>query len=207
MTDIRIDDWNGYKIRFVYIEEREEWYAVLKDVCDALNIKNARMVRYRIPLRYLEKVNVKDDPRFTTHDVSSTDVMSEMGAHSHQMIVVNNKGIYNAFMGSRKLEAQKFVEWMLETIDNVRSDSGYGSYEAMSFAEAMAAKDTRTIEEIIASEVEAIWKMRYWWEDKWWIEYTDCDYITLKEYCDEFVSEEISEEVYLQAYRKMGGQV
>ena len=199
--DTRIDYWNGFKIRFVYVEERQEWYAVLKDVCDALNIKEPHRVRSRIPLRYLEKVTVSD-----RQDSTVTSDSSSHARHTQDMIVVNNKGIYSAFMGSRKLEAQKFVEWMLETIDTVRADAGYCTYETMCFAENMASEDTRTTEEIIEAEVEAIWKMRYWFENKWWIEYTDCDYITLKEYCDEFVAEEISEEVYLRAYRKFGGQ-
>ena len=34
---MRIEEWNGYKIRFV--EKDGEWWAVLKDVCDALELK------------------------------------------------------------------------------------------------------------------------------------------------------------------------
>jgi len=199
--EIRYDFWRGNDIRFVNVNG--EWYAVLKDVCDALGISNSRDVRYRIPIRYLEKVNIEDE----THNVDSTDVMSSrMGPHSHQMLVVNNRGIYHAFLGSRKLEAQKFVEWMLGVIEREQGQQGYEDYETMSFAEDKAAEDPRTDEDIINQHVEDIWKLREWGEDKWWIEYEQGRFIELKQYVDEFCPEELAEEIYLRAYRKFGGQ-
>lgn len=199
--EIRHDFWRGNDIRFVNVNG--EWYAVLKDVCDALGISNSRDVRYRIPIHYLEKVNIEDE----THNVDSTDVMSSrMGPHSHQMLVVNNRGIYHAFLGSRKLEAQKFVEWMLGVIESEQGKQGYEDYETMSFAEDKASEDPRTDEEIIEQYVEAIWKLREWGEDKWWIEYEDGRFIELQQYVDEFCPEELADEIYLRVYRKFGGQ-
>lgn len=199
--EIRYDSWRGNDIRFVDVNG--EWYAVLKDVCDALGISNSRDVRYRIPLQYLEKVNIEDE----TYNVDSTDVMSSrMGPHSHQMLVVNNRGIYHAFLGSRKLEARKFVEWMLGVIDREQDKQGYEDYQTMSFAEDKAAEDPRTDEEIINQYVEDIWKLREWGEDKWWIEYEQGRFIELQQYVDEFCPEELAEEIYLRAYRKFGGQ-
>lgn len=199
--EIRHDSWRGNDIRFVNVNG--EWYAVLKDVCDALGISNSRDVRYRIPIRYLEKVNIEDE----TYNVDSTDVMSSrMGPHSHQMLVVNNRGIYHAFLGSRKLEAQKFVEWMLGVIEREQGQQGYEDYRTMSFAEDKAAEDPRTDEDIINQHVEDIWKLREWGEDKWWIEYEQGRFIDLKQYVDEFCPEELAEEIYLRAYRKFGGQ-
>lgn len=204
--EIRHDSWRGNDIRFV--EVNGEWYAVLKDVCDALGISNPRMVRYRIPLRYIEKVTISDlYSTDVTYNVSSTDVMSsKMGPHSHQMLVVNNRGIYHAFLGSRKLEAQKFVEWMLGVIEREQGQQGYEDYQTMSFAEDKAAEDPRTDEDIINQHVEDIWKLREWGEDKWWIEYEQGRFIELQQYVDEFCPEELAEEIYLRAYRKFGGQ-
>ena len=162
--EIRHDFWRGNDIRFV--EVNGEWYAVLKDVCDALSISNPRMVRYRIPLRYIEKVSVSDlYSTKGTSDVSSTDVTSH-ARHSQTMLVVNNRGIYHAFLGSRKLEAQKFVEWMLGVIEREQGQQGYEDYQTMSFAEDKAAEDPRTDEDIINQHVEDIWKLREWGEDK-----------------------------------------
>lgn len=202
--EIRHDSWRGNDIRFVNVNG--EWYAVLKDVCDALGISNPRMVRYRIPLHYIEKVSISD--LYSTNvasDVSSTDVTSH-ARHSQTMLVVNNRGIYHAFLGSRKLEAQKFVEWMLGVIEREQRQQGYEAYQTMSFAEDKAAEDPRTDEEIINQYVEDIWKLREWGEDKWWIEYEQGRFIELQQYVDEFCPEELAEEIYLCAYRKFGGQ-
>lgn len=202
--EIRHDSWRGNDIRFV--EVNGEWYAVLKDVCDALGISNPSLVRYRIPLQYIEKVSISDLYSMkVTSDVDSTDVTSR-ARHSQTMLVVNNRGIYHAFLGSRKLEAQKFVEWMLGVIEREQGQQGYEDYQTMSFAEDKAAEDPRTDEDIINQHVEDIWKLREWGEDKWWIEYEQGRFIELQQYVDEFCPEELAEEIYLRAYRKFGGQ-
>lgn len=202
--EIRHDSWRGNDIRFV--EVNGEWYAVLKDVCDALGISNPSLVRYRIPLQYIEKVSISDLYSMkVTSDISSTDVTSR-ARHSQTMLVVNNRGIYHAFLGSRKLEAQKFVEWMLGVIEREQGQQGYEAYQTMSFAEEKAAEDPRTDEDIINQHVEDIWKLREWGEDKWWIEYEQGRFIELQQYVDEFCPEELAEEIYLRAYRKFGGQ-
>lgn len=202
--EIRYDSWRGNDIRFVDVDG--EWYAVLKDVCDALGIKDPHHLRYRIPLQYIEKVAISDrDSNAVTSDVDSTDVTSH-ARHSQTMLVVNNRGIYHAFLGSRKLEAQKFVEWMLGVIEREQGHQGYEDYQTMSFAEDKAAEDPRTDEDIINQHVEDIWKLREWGEDKWWIEYEQGRFIELQQYVDEFCPEELAEEIYLRAYRKFGGQ-
>lgn len=202
--DIKHDFWRGKDIRFVDVNG--EWYAVLKDVCDALGISNPSLVRYRIPLQYIEKVSISDLCSMkVTSDVDSTDVTSR-ARHSQTMLVVNNRGIYHAFLGSRKLEAQKFVEWMLGVIEREQGQQGYEDYQTMSFAEDKAAEDPRTDEEIVQQYVDDIWKLREWGEDKWWIEYEDGKFIELKQYVDEFCPEELAADIYLHAYRKFGGQ-
>ena len=37
----RIETWNGYNIRFV--EYNGEWWAVLKDICNALGLKTFKV--------------------------------------------------------------------------------------------------------------------------------------------------------------------
>ena len=36
---MRVENWNGYDIRFV--EKDGEWYAILKDICDALGLRSS----------------------------------------------------------------------------------------------------------------------------------------------------------------------
>ena len=52
---MRTETWYGHKIRF--IEINGEWYAILKDICDALKLR-AKDVSQRIDPDMLERVNV-----------------------------------------------------------------------------------------------------------------------------------------------------
>jgi prophage antirepressor-like protein len=45
---IKIDNWAGQEIRFVWLAEKDEWYAILKDVCDALELDNVSRVADRL---------------------------------------------------------------------------------------------------------------------------------------------------------------
>ena len=38
---MRIENWCGYNIRFVEIDGH--WYAILKDICDALHLRTAKI--------------------------------------------------------------------------------------------------------------------------------------------------------------------
>ncbi len=201
---MHIDNWCGHDIRFIEIDG--EWYAVLKDICDALGLTNARMVRERIPVRFLEKAPVSDVS--STYATSNAiDVCSKPGArHSQMMIVVSSRGIYHAFFKSRKLEAQKFVDWVLDKIDGIRADSGYEGYEVMSFAENAANNlNDKAQENYIREYAEAAERLKYWEGERWVIE-TGFDYVTLREYVDEYVPEEIQNEVYDLCYSMLGGE-
>lgn len=190
-----VDNWNGYDIRFVEING--EWYAVLKDICDALGINNPRMVRERIPVRFLEKATISD--------VSITDVTSR-ARHSQMMIVVSSRGIYHAFFKSRKLEAQKFVDWILDTVDSMRAECGYSEYETMSFADSRARLMVqKSNEDYVREYADAAYRMRFWDGEKWVIE-TGFDHMTLEEYICDSVPEELADEVYSLCYSMFGGQ-
>lgn len=62
---MRTENWCGYDIRFVEIDG--EWWAILKDICDALKLR-AKDVSLRIPAQYMERVRI---------DVGSTGLKSE----------------------------------------------------------------------------------------------------------------------------------
>ena len=53
--ETRIENWNGYDIRFVNLDG--DWYAVLKDICDALGLKS-KYVSERIPPECMERVAI-----------------------------------------------------------------------------------------------------------------------------------------------------
>ena len=58
---LRTENWCGYDIRF--IEINGEWWAILKDICDALNLRTAKIAE-RLTPDMLErvKVDVSDVP-------------------------------------------------------------------------------------------------------------------------------------------------
>lgn len=39
---MRTENWMGYEIRFV--EKDGEWWAILKDICDALHLRSKRCI-------------------------------------------------------------------------------------------------------------------------------------------------------------------
>ena len=83
--DMKIENWNGHQIRF--IEIKGEWFAVLKDVCGALNLKTKYIVE-----------------RLEDEVVSPDHVPDSLG-RIQEILVVNEYGIYDAIFSSKKKEA------------------------------------------------------------------------------------------------------
>ena len=55
---MRIENWSGHDIRFV--EHNGEWWAVLKDICDALGLRTDR-VASRLEPDMLERVPIEGE--------------------------------------------------------------------------------------------------------------------------------------------------
>lgn len=70
---MRTENWCGYDIRFVEING--EWWAILKDICDALKLRTAAIAQ-RLHPEMLERVLVEAPDTFK---VVSNDVESDMG--------------------------------------------------------------------------------------------------------------------------------
>lgn len=118
-------DWKGHKIRFVEING--EWYAVLKDICDAVNI-STRDARDRI--RPEDMVKVPIDMEFDVGNTHSE--MPKRGNYSNRiMITVNEYGIYDVLFTSRRLEAEQFRRWIFDILRNIRESAGLRGYEIM----------------------------------------------------------------------------
>lgn len=119
---IKIESWCGYDIRFIEIDG--EWWAVLKDICDALDLKTF-------------KVSQRLDPKMMTRaKVEVSDIPSKYnrsrGDNEHRwMLVVNEIGIYEALFASRRLEARKFRLWTSEVMKKLRKNVGLEGYEVM----------------------------------------------------------------------------
>ena len=120
-----IETWCGYDIRFVEIDG--EWYAILKDICDALDLRTDS-VSQRLDPSMVERVRVN------VSDRNSTGVSSR-ARKTQDMLAVNEIGIYEALFASRRLEARKFRRWSAEVMKKLRSKVGLAGYEVMKMTE------------------------------------------------------------------------
>lgn len=131
MNEMRTENWCGYEIRF--IEKDGEWWAILKDICDALNLKTFK-VSQRLDPSMLTRVKVE------TCDIPSKDIRSR-SRKTQEMLVVNEIGIYEALFSSRKLEARKFRMWSATVLQKLRSQIGLEQYEVMRMTEPEIQED------------------------------------------------------------------
>ena len=123
---MKIENWCGYNIRF--IEQDGEWWAILKDICDALKLRTDKVSSRLDPDMMLRvKVDVSDHP--------SKGVRSKGENKTRQMLAINEIGIYEALYASRRLEARKFRRWSAEVMKKLRSNVGLEGYEVMRMTE------------------------------------------------------------------------
>ena len=106
---MKIEKWNGHQIRF--IEIKGEWFAILKDVCDALNLKTKYIVE-----------RLEDE-------VVSTDHVPDSLGRIQEMLVVNEYGIYDAIFSSKKKEAKDFKRWVYDMLKDLRESTGLKGFE------------------------------------------------------------------------------
>ena len=121
MTNMRTENWMGYEIRF--IEQDGEWWAILKDICDALELKTFK-VSQRLDPDMMVRVRVD------ICDIPSKDVRSK-ARKTQDMLAVNEIGIYETLFSSRKLEARQFRRWTAGVLKRLRKHVGLEGYEVM----------------------------------------------------------------------------
>lgn len=119
---MRTESWCGYDIRFV--EVNGEWYAILKDICDALRLRS-KDISQRLDPDMMERVCVE------TSEDGSNDIRSRGENKTRWMIAVNELGIYEALFASRRLEARKFRRWSASVMKKLRAKVGLEQYEVM----------------------------------------------------------------------------
>lgn len=119
---MRTESWCGHNIRFV--EQNGEWWAILKDICDALHLRS-KDISQRLDPDMMERVRIE----------TSEDVLNGFRSRGHNehrwMLAVNEIGIYEALFASRKLEARKFRRWSAGVLQKLRNTVGLEGYEVM----------------------------------------------------------------------------
>ena len=127
---MKIETWQGHEIRF--IEKDGEWWAILKDICDALNLRTDS-VSQRLDPDMMEKITVE------VCDHISTGVTSR-ARKTQTMLAVNEYGIYEALFASRRLEARKFRRWSATVMTKLRKHVGLEGYEVMKMTDPQVQK-------------------------------------------------------------------
>jgi prophage antirepressor-like protein len=144
--NMRIENWCGHDIRFVDV--KGEWFAILKDVCDALGLKS-KDISQRLDTEMMTRVKVE------ASEVVSNDVRSPGENKTRWMLAINELGIYEALFTSRKLEARKFRRWSATVMQKLRNRVGLEGYEVM-----------RMTEPEIQADIDHILDTLFWDEDK-----------------------------------------
>lgn len=107
---MKTEIWNGNSIRFV--SKGGEWWAVAKDVADALSFSNtAHMMRM---------VDVLDK------GVRKVDTLGG----SQDLLVISEFGIYQCIFNSRKPEAKELKRWVFNVLKQLRESAGLEGFEA-----------------------------------------------------------------------------
>lgn len=156
MNNMRVENWCGYNIRF--IEINGEWLAILKDICDALNLRTAKVAE-RINPEWLIRVPIENERlrprRYNTenYEVLSRDVVKSVSIV--HMLAVSEPGIYEALFASKRLEARKFRMWSATVMQKLRKSVGLEQYEVM-----------RMTDPEIQEEIDYILDSLYWDEER-----------------------------------------
>lgn len=133
MENIRVENWCDHDIRFV--EHDGNWYAVLKDICDALKLRTDS-VRLRIECEHLVKLEISTAYNWTGHDPTENGFMSTVSERVSHMLCVDEAGIYQALSRSTRLEARKFIDWISHSLVDLRKAVGLEGYEALKLTES-----------------------------------------------------------------------
>lgn len=143
---MRTETWYGHEIRFVEING--EWYAILKDICDALGLMTFK-VSQRLDPNMLERVPIEIESSVPSNYRQKDGIPSKYTNKSNldsnrnrstfsktiYVLAVNEAGIYQALFASRKLEARKFQLWTFDVLKKLRKGVGLQGYEVMRMTE------------------------------------------------------------------------
>lgn len=106
--NIRIENWMGYDIRFVEIEP-EDWWAVAKDIADALGYKETTQMTRHLNKKYFTSVRLT--------------------GMNQKFKAINEQGIYKAVTRSQRPEAEEFEDWIFDMVKQLRKNSGLQGFQ------------------------------------------------------------------------------
>ena len=111
MPEMKVENWNGHNIRFVW--KNGDWWGVAKDVCDALGYENSR----KALADHVEK-----------EDKNTVTIRYGIQGNPN-MTVISEFGIYDLVFNSHMPEAKSFKRWVYAVIKSLRQASGLEGFE------------------------------------------------------------------------------
>ena len=111
---LRVENWNGYPIRFVEIDG--DWLAITTDVSKALGYLSAERLLRRIPKKYQVKKLV---PR------------NGVSGQGRVFILLKEIGIYQAVFGSHKPEAQRILKTVQQKQHRANKERGISKWKML----------------------------------------------------------------------------
>lgn len=138
---MKTEIWNGHTIRF--IEVNSEWWAVAKDVTEALGIKNTTQA-----MRQLQQ-----------DGLCTSKVIDNMG-RTQIVNVINEINIYNLVFKSRKPEAEAFKQWIFEIIKELRHNNGLEGFQVFRMLDKQHQKEAmKRLYEALRNEGKEVVKL------------------------------------------------
>ena len=121
--NVKTEIWCGHEIRFVE-NESCEWWAVAKDVAEALGYRDAHEMSKMLDCCDLDKTVINMNP----HNVSTSDKQG-ISSPNRKVLIISELGIYDAIFNSRRLEAKDFKKWVFDVIKTLRQKSGLEGFQ------------------------------------------------------------------------------
>lgn len=128
--------FEGYEVRAVIDEDGNPWF-VAKDVCEALGILDHQQAAERL----------REDQRSGGYTIPTS-------RGEKKMITVSESGLYRLLFQSRKPEAQRFCDWITDTIiPEIRKTGGFGLAEARARIEYLESELARLYQIVEANMI------------------------------------------------------
>lgn len=120
--NVRVEEWMGYKIRFVE-KSFGEWWAVAKDVSEPLNYSDSRQMT-----RYMDTDEIS---AFNWKNIQTANLADCFLDYKYKkdVPIISETGIYEAVLNSKNKDAKDFKKWVKQMLKYLRQMSGLEGFQ------------------------------------------------------------------------------
>lgn len=139
-SEFKVEKWNDHKIRFVFKED--QGWAVAKDVCDALGIRNVSQALHG--QTKVDKSGEKYQSGGLEEDQKGICTADTLGGEQ-ELLIITELGIYELVFRSRKEEAKQFKRWVYVLLKTLREKSGLEGFQVFRMMDKEHFKKTMAL--------------------------------------------------------------